>query len=296
MNLAKYEHWSRGKLDAVTDPDHRQAIERYIRWHHLRRLREQARTAPVPNGSFLRAKQYTTVAIDFVNWLTRRGRTLAECDQHEVDAWFAGGTTTRRHAVSFLQWAAKQRLAPQLSMPATNARTSPALGENQRINALREVLLHDGLPTPLRVIAALVLLYGQSLSRIVSLQLDDVHDQDDKITIRLAADWVEVPSPVAEIVRRHIAHRPGLNTAANQRSPLLFPGKMPGRPLHVYSVANMLRSHGIPALAARSGTWLQLVRETPPAILSEALGVTPATAMRYAERAGSDYLGYATSR
>ena len=146
------------------------------------------------------------------------------------------------------------------------------------------------------MIAALVLLYGQSLSRIVSLQLDDVRDHDGTITIRLAADWVEVPSPVAEVVRLHIEHRPGLNTAANQGSVLLFPGKMPGRPLHVYSVANTLRSHGIPALAARSGTWLQLVRETPPAILSEALGVTAATAMRYAERAGSDFLCHAASR
>lgn len=44
------------------------------------------------------------------------------------------------------------------------------------------------------------------------------------------------------------------------------------------------------------GTWQQLVREAPPSILAEALGISPTTAMKHAERAGSDWLRYAALR
>lgn len=75
-------------------------------------------------------------------------------------------------------------------------------------------------------------------------------------------------------------------------SPELFPGTQPGQPLHVYSARHMLHVIGIPTRAARIGTWLQLVREAPPSVLADALGVHPNTAMRYANLAGADFLGY----
>lgn len=53
---------------------------------------------------------------------------------------------------------------------------------------------------------------------------------------------------------------------------------------------------GIPARPARSSAWLELVREAPPSILADALGVTANTAMRYAQQAGSDYAAYAAGR
>ncbi|MFI1379893.1 hypothetical protein [Embleya sp. NPDC020886] len=39
-----------------------------------------------------------------------------------------------------------------------------------------------------------------------------------------------------------------------------------------------------------------MVRQAPPSILADALGVSPETALRYAQRAGTDYLAYATLR
>lgn len=55
-------------------------------------------------------------------------------------------------------------------------------------------------------------------------------------------------------------------------------------------------SSGIPAMATRSRAWMQMVRQAPPSVLADALGISPKTAMRYAERAGTDYLAYATLR
>lgn len=54
-----------------------------------------------------------------------------------------------------------------------------------------------------------------------------------------------------------------------------------------------LRKLGAPALASRTATWRQLVKD---AVLAEALGVSPATAMRHATLAGADFLAYAAIR
>ncbi|WP_030022818.1 hypothetical protein [Streptomyces monomycini] len=64
--------------------------------------------------------------------------------------------------------------------------------------------------------------------------------------------------------------------------------------MHVHAVANILRAIGIRPLAARSRAWLQMAREAPPSVLADALGIRAKSAMRYAERAGTDYLAYAS--
>jgi hypothetical protein len=71
---------------------------------------------------------------------------------------------------------------------------------------------------------------------------------------------------------------------------------MPGRHIDAAHVANKLRAAGVPLLAARMGTWRQLVREAPPSVLAAALGIAPVTAMKHAERAGGDWLCCAALR
>ena len=62
-----------------------------------------------------------------------------------------------------------------------------------------------------------------------------------------------------------------------------------------YLVAR-LKGIGVPVMAAKTGTWQQLVREGPPSVLAEALGISPSTAMKHAEAAGADWLRYAALR
>jgi hypothetical protein len=68
----------------------------------------------------------------------------------------------------------------------------------------------------------------------------------------------------------------------------LFPGSMPGRPMNVDGLATNLRRIGVPVMATKTGAWQQLVREGPPTVLAEALGISPVTAMRHAQRASSN--------
>ncbi len=294
-NLAVFERWLGSKLDAITDVDQRRLIQRFARWRLLRGLREQARQGPVPTNAFLRAKQSTTVATQFLAWLAERGRSLPECTQHDIDAWLAGGTSTRGHVARFLSWAADQRIVQQLAIRPP-ARPGRGISDAERLAHLRDLLQHDHLPLAFRIAGALILLFGQPIRRIVALRTEHVQVDSTSVRVLLGGDWIEVPEPLAELLRQHLHHRDNTNTAANPDSPWLFPGRMPGKSLTQQAVVDRLRQAGIHALTARTGTWLQLVREAPPSVLADALGTSPKTAMRYATLAGTNFLTYASLR
>ena len=296
-HLATFERWLAAKLAQLDDPQQRQLIERFARWHLLPRLRRQAQDGPVPTGAFLHAKQATTVAIQFLAWLAGRGRDLPNASQHDLDAWFATGPSTRRHATKLLSWAREQRILRGVELPPRPVSQGPVMSQQERLDHLRRVLAHDDLHVAHRLVAVLVLLFGQPISKIVRLRRDDVTVTADAVTLRLSDDPITLPAPVAELMTAFLADpRYRRNTAANPDSPWLFPGTSPGRPLHIYSARDMLHDAGIPTLAARTGTWLQLVRQAPPAILADALGLNVNTAMRYANLAGENYLTYAASQ
>ena len=71
-HVADFERWLDARLDSIDDPEQRQLLERYGRWHHLRRLRGLSRQAPVTVTAFLRAKQCLTVSAQFLGWLAAR--------------------------------------------------------------------------------------------------------------------------------------------------------------------------------------------------------------------------------
>lgn len=293
--MATFISWLNRKLASVDDAEHRRLIETFARWHQLPRLRLQADSGGVKPGTFLRAKQSTTVAVDFLRWLAARGRSLGELTQHDVDAWFGNGSATRVHAAPFLYWAIRTRRVRSVQVPDRKPRSHPSLGHEERLSALRRLLIDDSVDFPLRIAGSLILLFGQPAQRVAELRLGQVQI-DDGVRIRLARDWLEVPEPFATLLRRYVPCRRNMATAANAASTWFFPGAMPGQPLTTNRLVAHLRSIGVPVLAARSGTWQQLVRHGPPSILAEALGISPKTAMKHAERAGADWLRYAALR
>ncbi len=74
--LADFQRWLEQRLVSIDRDDHRRVLERYGRWHHLRRLRTQSVTAPVSEAAFERAEQCVTVAGQFLRWLAAADLTL----------------------------------------------------------------------------------------------------------------------------------------------------------------------------------------------------------------------------
>jgi hypothetical protein len=95
------------------------------------------------------------------------------------------------------------------------------------------------------------------------------------------------------MLARHVENRPNRQTAANATTDWLFPGAMPNAPIKPAYISDELVRIGVPARGSRAGTWRQLVRQVPPAVLAQMLGTSPTTAMRHADLAGADYARYA---
>ncbi|WP_445183491.1 hypothetical protein ACTXG6_34220 [Pseudonocardia sp. Cha107L01] len=293
--LATFQRWFDAKLNTIANPDRRQVLERFGRWHHLRNLRRQATAGPVAAGPVLRAKQSVTVSIEFLGWLDARGQTLASCTQHDIDTWYATGPGTREHVERFLYWCRTQRLTTKLDVPQRDKDNPELIGESERLQIIRALLLHDTLPLPYRIAGCLITLYGQSASRVVRLGINDVDADSGEVQLRLGREWLPVPEPLSTLLATHLSKRSNTNTAANATTSWLFPGRMPNQPIHPQRLLDVLRDAGIPVRAARNTTWQQLVREAPPQVLANALGVSPTTAMQHADRAGSDWTRYAAT-
>jgi hypothetical protein len=165
-----------------------------------------------------------------------------------------------------------------------------------RLAAIRRLLLDDALALDDRIAGCLVVLYGQHASQIAALRTGEVSCTDAAIRLKLGAGWLDVPEPVATLLRRHLRTRSNMTTAANPASPWLFPGQLAGEHRSYRRLIVILSRLGIPARASRLAAWHQLVRQAPPAVLAAALGVSPDTATRHALLAGADWATYASRR
>lgn len=87
-----------------------------------------------------------------------------------------------------------------------------------------------------------------------------------------------------------------MSTAANPASSWLFPGQLAGDHRSYRRLVRVLRQLGIPARAGRLAAWRELVRDAPPAVPADALGVSAGTAMRHAFLGGADWPAYAARR
>ncbi|MFD4630203.1 hypothetical protein ACFVYR_20445 [Streptomyces sp. NPDC058284] len=100
-----FQRWLDEKLSAVSEPEHRKLLELFATWHLQRRLRALACRGPLTSSQTRQARNEFDLAIAFLNYLTQRGRVLADCTQADVDTWYAGGYTARSLTHSFLRWA-----------------------------------------------------------------------------------------------------------------------------------------------------------------------------------------------
>jgi hypothetical protein len=237
--LADFHRWAAAKLDTIGDAGHRQLLERFLRWRLLRHLRSGGTTAtPLGHGPYQRAKQRLTVAIAFLAWPADRGRHLGECTQHDLDAWFGTGPTTRRHVITFLSWARQQRIIRDVEIPAISTAGAEACppGSDARLAAIRRLLLDETLAPGDRITGCLVVLYGQQASTIAALRTTDTSCQRRDpsqarrgLARRARARGHLAPASPGQPHQHDRSSQPGLamavSRAARRRTPQLPPAR-----------------------------------------------------------------------
>jgi len=293
--LLLFEDWLAGWLTQITERQRRKVLHQYATWHVLRRLRATAAEGPIGHYRAQNARRGLRVAAAFLEHVASIDTAFIGCGQADLDRWFAHANSADRQQLRpFLSWAIRTRRMPRLTLPPTAEQTPKPISLQQRIEMLRRI--HPGVDMDLteRMIALLILLYAQPLSRITRLRIDDItYGEDGQMLVRLGNPPAPVPAPFDAIIGAYLATRPNLTTATNPNSEWLFPGRRAGQPLHPTSMRLRLQTLGIPNLPSRSRALREMLLQAPPSVVAGMLGYAPGKAEAIAAEAGATYKHYA---
>ncbi len=286
--LALFDQWVHRLVASIDDPTRRQQIATFATWHQRRRLVTAIDNNTLRPASTRGARGQINVTIRFLDWLDNRGRSLAECTQDDLDAWFADPTTTRLSAISFITWARTQQLCrPDLRVPVPQPATPTGMPHHDRVAIIRRLLHDNTINTADRVAGLLVALYAQPVTRISNLPITAVAIDGDRTLIQLADEQLDLAEPVGQLVRRHLAE--------NTTSEWLFPGRTPGRPRSAHGLAERITRHGV-TRAARIGALHNLVQQIPSPVLAELIDYNPAVIAKRATALAAPWDHYAALR
>jgi hypothetical protein len=296
LDIERFQAWLETKVSGLPT-DHARLIRQYARWVHLNRMRQLETAGGLRKGTFLAAKQSTTMAIGFLGHLKTRGHGPKECTQSDVDAWLTDGPTTRSMARGFVRWAVEHGHLPAVTFPYRTAQTTLVISQAQRLGHLGALTDPSaGTPPAVQVAALFLLLYGQPLTRITRMRLDQIHDTDGQLTVAFTDDRLAIPAPFETIVRAYLDALPNTNTAAHRQNTWLFPGTRPGQHIHQNTVMIRLRERGIDLLGARNASLRALVLEMPAPVVADALNYSYQVTDRHRRDAGSVFADYIATR
>jgi hypothetical protein len=281
-------------------PDtHARLVRPFAHWGVLRRARQRARTRAhhATAGNHLRVR--ITVALEFLSWLDGEALTLEMLDQTALERWLAEGNTRAQRIRYFLSWAQARGLVQDLVLPSLR-RTQPGemLDEVTRWHLLQRCLHDNTLPPNMRAAAALLLLFGLTITRIRHLTADQLEQQDGHTVLRTGKHPLLLPPKLAELlIYLSTTHRGRSRYQPDPATPRwLFPGMTPGQPMTHNGFAPTLKHLGINARTARNAALIGLASELPPAVLADLLDMHPTTAGRWADLARRDWQAYIATR
>jgi len=174
------------------------------------------------------------------------------------------------------------------------------LPADQRWALLRRCLTDAQLSTPLRVAGSLVLLYGQTPTRIVTLTQHDVTRLDGMTYITLHRQPVLMPTRLADLGRpaRRVQHRaPATARIRQSRCTLAIPRRTTWRaPTSRILGTSLNEQLGLQIRPGRGAALCDLADELAAAVLAALLGISVDTAGRWGALVKRDWIGYIAER
>jgi hypothetical protein len=291
--LAGTERFLAVTLAGIEPEADRRLVHAYATWRVLNRLRRSADRGQRPRSYTQHAHLKISTAARFLDWLTERETTLDQASQGDLDEWLSAGPACYR-VRDFLAWAADSGHARPLVVANLGHNPGQATGQDQRSALIARLLHDDTVDLTDRVAGALLLLYGQQLSRITAMTLDQVITRGEQVSLRFGQDDVHIPQPLAGLILTlTVRGRRYRGVGSPTTNTWLFPGMLPGRPLTASRLGERLRKLGILAQPARRAALAHLGSQLPAAVLADLLGLAPTTAVGWVRDAGGDWARYA---
>ncbi|WP_259423516.1 hypothetical protein [Cnuibacter physcomitrellae] len=295
LDIERFQTWLDSKL-AGAEPDDARLLRQYARWVHLNRMHHLATTGQLKKGTFLSAKQSTTVALEFLRYIRDRGHSPATCTQTDIDDWLIG-PTTRSLARGFVRWSVSHRHLPSLEFPYRVAKAEPIITQQQRLDHITRLLSPtNALDPDERAAALLLLLYGQPLVRIAQMRLHQLTATETAIIVAFTGDVLTIPSPFDRVIREHLAALPHQTTSAHRDNQWLFPGGRPGQHLHQGTLMNKLRNAGVDLRGARNASLRALVLELPAPVVADSLNYSYQVTDKHRQNTGATFADYVSRR
>ncbi|MGW4825834.1 hypothetical protein ACWEP4_45110, partial [Streptomyces sp. NPDC004227] len=117
--------------------------------------------------------------------------------------------------------------------------------DDQRWAHVRRLVTDDGIDTATRVAGLLLLLFAQPLSRNSRIRLDQVTQEEERVTLALGSHPTVLPPPLDALVLEFVQQRYGYSALGRSDDhPWLFPGKAGGQPI---SSRQLMRKGRVPS-------------------------------------------------
>lgn len=294
--LVKLERWTARIVASRSAHEERALLHRYAVWHHLRRLRGRLGAGHATHLQMANVRSHITAAVNFLDWLSGTGLTLATCTQPGLEQWKTRDDLSYSDQTGhFIRWATKNRLAKRLTFRAERWQGPVGPHDSEgRWNDARRLLHDETVTTSDRVAGLLLLFYAQRLSTISTLTVDQVSNADGPTSIRLGTAPTVLPEPLAGLVLDLIAtRRPYTVIGHAAQTPWLFPGQRPGQHVSADRLGQRLIAVGIHPGQARSTALFALAAEVPAAILARMLGIHIQVAVQWQKASAGDWAAYA---
>jgi hypothetical protein len=282
----------------IADPADRKVVRAWLKWQVLPRLRKRSDSGELKTHSTNNSRGALRCVAELLDQLASHDRNLQTATQADLDYWFAHPGANRWLARPFLIWARQRHhLSRQIRLPPTPAQAPhPTVDDSGRWEIARQLVADDTLAIDDRVAAALVVLYGQPLSRIARLTTTDVlSGPDGAVAVNVDGHPMPVHEPFATLIAKLPTRR--TNGVTDQiASDWLFPGGHAGKPIGPDALGRRLQAIGIEPRNMRNSARAQLVTEIPPAVLGKLIGISPGTASRWATLTSSNWIAYAANQ
>jgi hypothetical protein len=275
-------------------------VRRYAQWDVMVRARRRRSRSARPSSSATsqHLRQKIRLSLDFLTWLDQHTIGLDQLTQADLDHYLTERTTTRP-LESFITWLRRQHLIGDVRMPTQPKKAQPTpIPEPERWRLLHRCLHEDDLPLQVRTAAALLLLFGNPVTRTVTLTTSALTHLDGRDYLTLADRPVLLPPALAALLHqlRKRAQPPSTLARAVATTEWLFPGRRPGTHRNGAGFTATLAAHGIDVRPGRTAALMALAEHLPATVLGPLLGLHPYTAATWTNLVQRDWTAYLAAR